>query len=169
MATQSSRRPSCHWEDSFRKFDTGCSFILTSTPPFQMPYALQASMPVGGRRNYSIAGNIVPIYCRDEYIHTIWRRVYRAIWKDYEENTIQSPCVVPVPEFRVDRGSHVASYDRAMKASFFSLRITTRRYLWPSRPGVILSTLELKSARNRARQSIFRVLRSMLIISSCAL
>ena len=118
VAAQSSRRPSCHWEDSFRKFDTGCSFILTSTPPFQIPHARRASMPVGGHRNY-IAGNTVPIYCRDEYISTIWRRVYRAIWKDSEENTIRSPCVVPVPEFRVDRGSHVASYDRAMKISFF--------------------------------------------------
>ena len=87
VAAQSSRRPSCHWEDSFRKFDTGCSLILTSTPPFQMPHALRASMSVGGHRKYSIAGNIVLIYCRDEYIHTIWRRVYRVVWKDSPRKT----------------------------------------------------------------------------------
>ena len=36
-----------------------------------------------------------------------------------EENMIRSLCIVPVPEFRVDCGTHVASYDRAMKISFF--------------------------------------------------
>ena len=36
-----------------------------------------------------------------------------------EEDTIRSLCIVSVLEFRVDYGTHVASYDRAMKISFF--------------------------------------------------
>ena len=115
-----------------------------------MPHALRASMPGGG--DIGIAPLQELLYsCTAVTNIFIWRRVYRVVWRDSEENTIRSLCIVSVLEFRVDYGTHVVSYDMAMKISFFSLRITTRRYLWPSKPGVILSTVELKSGGKTSR------------------